>query len=231
MYRKDRKGGGVSLFIKETIQYSVINDIGENNEFIESLCVELTDICSSSCKNSIIGVVYRPPKTSIETFNEILEDIYITGDFNINLFNSETHQPTPSFLESMFSNSLLPVINRPTRVTTNSATLIDNIFLSSWQNEQISGILYTDISDHFQIFVIDVKKPFSKEEQFVITRIYAQNNIKKFQDKLREIDYSSILNRSEPQEAFTMFHSIYKSIYDSCFPLRRVKLNYINRKQ
>ena len=241
MYRKDRKGGGVSLFIKETIQYSVINDIVENNEFIESLFVELTDICSSSGKNIIIGVVYRPPNTSIETFNEILEDmlcklkphkksVYITGDFNINLFNSETHQPTSSFLESMFSNSLLPVINRPTRVTTNSATLIDNIFISSWQKEQISGILYTDISDHFPIFVIDVKKPISKEEQFVITRIYAQNNIKSFQDKLREIDYSSIFNCSEPQEAFTMFHSIYKSIYDSCFPLRRIKLNYRNRK-
>ena len=60
MYRKDRKGSGVSLFIKETIQYSVINDIVENNEFIESLFVELTDICSSSGKNIIIGVVYRP---------------------------------------------------------------------------------------------------------------------------------------------------------------------------
>ena len=93
----------------------------------------------------------------------------------------------------MFSNSLLSVINRPTRVTTTSATLIDNIFISSWQKEQISGILYTDISDHFPIFVIDVKKTISKEEQFVITRIYAQNNIKSFQDKLREIDIFQFL--------------------------------------
>ena len=204
MYRKDRKGGGVSLFIKETIQYSVINDIVENNEFIESLFVELTDICSSSGKNIIIGVVYRPPNTSIETFNEILEDmfcklkphkksVYITGDFNINLFNSETHQPTSSFLESMFSNSLLPVINRPTRVTTNSATLIDNIFISSWQKEQISGILYTDISDHFPIFVIDVKKPISKEEQFEEREYYDSqfknniNNMKKSWVLIKEI--------------------------------------------
>ena len=204
MYRKDRKGGGVSLFIKETIQYSVINDIVENNEFIESLFVELTDICSSSGKNIIIGVVYRPPNTSIETFNEILEDmfcklkphkksVYITGDFNINLFNSETHQPTSSFLESMFSNSLLPVINRPTRVTTNSATLIDNIFISSWQKEQISGILYTDISDHFPIFVIDVKKPISKEEQFEEREFYDSqfknniNNMKKSWVLIKEI--------------------------------------------
>ena len=102
IYRKDRKGGGVFLYIKEIIQYSVINDIFKNNELIESPFRELSDICSSSGKKSIIGVVYRPPNTSIEKFNEILEDTlcklkphqksdYITGDFNINLFNSETH--------------------------------------------------------------------------------------------------------------------------------------------
>ena len=62
------------------------------------------------------------------------------------------------------------------------------------------------------------------DERYVITRIYAQNNIKLFQDKLKEMDYYSFFNCNEPQEAFTMFHSIYKSIYDSCFPLRKIKL-------
>ena len=52
------------------------------------------------------------------------------------------------------------------------------------------------------------------DERYVITRIYAQNNIKLFQDKLKKMDYYSIFNCNEPQEAFTMFHSI----YDSCFP-------------
>ena len=57
--------------------------------------------------------------------------------------------------------SLLPEINRPTKETTNSPTLIDNI---------------------------------SREDRFVITKIYAKNSMPSFQIKLREIDYSSILS-------------------------------------
>ena len=55
-------------------------------------------------------------------------DIYILGDFNINLLNSDTHSNTSDFIDMMFSTSFLPLINRPTRISDNSATLIDNIY-------------------------------------------------------------------------------------------------------
>ena len=51
------------------------------------------------------------------------------GDFNYNLVNASGD--SLEFLNLIFANDLYPVVTLPTRVTEKSATLIDNIFVSS----------------------------------------------------------------------------------------------------
>ena len=70
---------------------------------------------------------------------------YLLGDFNINLINVSNHIPTAEFLEVMYSHAFTPLITKPTRVTSNTATLIDNIFTNSSRNS-FNGILLSDIS-------------------------------------------------------------------------------------
>ena len=49
---------------------------------------------------------------------------------------------------------MLPVINKPTRVTKNTATAIDHIVTNSLLHGTINmGIIKLDISDHFLIFL------------------------------------------------------------------------------
>ena len=66
---------------------------------------------------------------------KLLENIYseqksiiLLGDFNVNLLNYNYHNPTNEFLDSLASNSFIPLILQPTRITSHSNTLIDNIF-------------------------------------------------------------------------------------------------------
>ena len=66
-----------------------------------------------------------------------------TSDFNINLFNTDTHQPTKYFLEMMLSNHVLPLICHPTRVTSTSATLIDKSFTNVRAKCDRSAIVYS----------------------------------------------------------------------------------------
>jgi len=54
----------------------------------------------------------------------------------------------------MYSNSLYPTLTRPTRITTHSATLIDNIFTNVIDRPVSSGLIITDISDHLPVFAI-----------------------------------------------------------------------------
>ena len=55
----------------------------------------------------------------------------------------ETHD----CVDAMFSNYLIPQITKPTRITPNTATLIDSIYSNDIVGEynQLQGILYSDI--------------------------------------------------------------------------------------
>ena len=55
----------------------------------------------------------------------------LIGDFNIDLLKYDTNADRTAFLDSMYANFFLPYITTPTRVTTHSKTLIDNIFLNN----------------------------------------------------------------------------------------------------
>ena len=54
----------------------------------------------------------------------------------------------------MSSVGLVPVIDRPTCVTQQSATLIDNIFTSQTSRSLTGGTVVDDVSDHMPIFCL-----------------------------------------------------------------------------
>ena len=55
----------------------------------------------------------------------------------------------------LFEHGLAPVINKPTRITKRSATAIDHIITNTLVNTDLkTGIIKSDISDHFPIFLI-----------------------------------------------------------------------------
>ena len=130
------------------------------NEYIESLFVKI----SNNNMSYIIGLVYRPPNSTLIKFIEILNGIlaeishmpyYIKGDYNIDLLKHEHHPSTERFLDTMHSNSLLPMVFKPTRETETTATLIDNIFTNkhSVNDNIVQGILITNISDHYISYI------------------------------------------------------------------------------
>ena len=76
------------------------------------------------------------------------------GDFNINLLHAETSCYAQDVLLSLQSFSFIPIIDKPTRVYNNSATLIDNILTNKVDVEITSGNIISEISDHYSQFCI-----------------------------------------------------------------------------
>ena len=67
----------------------------------------------------------------------------------MDLLKYRTHRLTEEFLDSNYDKNIHQTISRPTRITKNSATLIDNIFISEdLLDNYKSGILVNDMSDH-----------------------------------------------------------------------------------
>ena len=81
-----------------------------------------------------------------------MKTIFVYGDLNIDLLKHESHNSTRNFLDMTYS--LGPLIDKPTRITDTSATLIDNIFTNELHHNLTSGILFNDISDHLPIFAL-----------------------------------------------------------------------------
>ena len=80
--------------------------------------------------------------------------VFLLGDFNVNLSKYEQHSPTNEFLDSLASSMFLPHVIQPTRVTSNSKSIIDNIVTNIISTDIISGNLTATISDHLPQFLI-----------------------------------------------------------------------------
>ena len=67
-YRPLRSGGGVSIFIEDSLEYSTREDLCHQNNSIESVFIEIDKNQLGKDRNVIIGVVYRPPNSDINMF-------------------------------------------------------------------------------------------------------------------------------------------------------------------
>ena len=72
----------------------------------------------------------------------------LAGNFNVILLNYDNHNDTNQIINTMYSYSFLPLITRPTRFTSSSATLLDYIMTNVFNDAIVSGILVSDVSDH-----------------------------------------------------------------------------------
>ena len=188
-----------------------------------------------------MGTIYRRPGSDPVDFNNKLNDILsiITrerkrcihaGDYNLNLLNASTHPPTSEFTDINFSHSLFPVINKPTRITSTSATLIDNIFTPpSDMNNSTCGLLLWDISDHLPIFFIHYNDIPSEKQAYRIGRSHSEKNRNFFSTQIKDTDWSSVTSINDTQVAYSRFHEIITQVYNESFPIVKTKIGYINK--
>ncbi len=92
--RPDRVGGGVAIYLRDNIHGTIRNDLSVNG--LEAIWVET----SHNSKTILIGGFYRPPNSNnnywslIEesfdrAYNTRLDNIIITGDFNLNILGQQ----------------------------------------------------------------------------------------------------------------------------------------------
>ena len=104
------------------------------------------------------------------------KNVVIMGDFNIDMLKFEMHSKTNSYIDNIFSNAYIPLITKPTRLTPHSATLIDHIYTNDISRSYKSGIIITDIADHFGIFTI-IKNIIDKPKPKLLPSDHIKNTI------------------------------------------------------
>ena len=83
-----------------------------------------------------------------------------------------------------------------------------------------SGIITTDISDHFHLFLIsrDLILDFSNEPIHITKRKTNDKSIVYFKTLLSIVDWKHVLNKNSPNNAYNEFLRIFFGLYNEAFP-------------
>ena len=185
---RSRQGGGVSLYVRDSIQYILRNNIPNSN--LELLCIEVQPYKS---KPFLLIAWYRPPNDPVTTFQRVEvvlsyldsdgKEMILMGDTNCDLSKDSIESPLNSNsrriqrLYEMFS--LQQIIKEPTRVTLTTSTLIDHIATSCIGSILEAGVHKITLSDHYIIFCMRKLNAFnSSGHKTIRTR-----NMKKFNEE------------------------------------------------
>ena len=110
-----------------------------------------------------MGVIYRHPGTDVKNFinafNNKLSKLnpkhkyYILGDININVNTVSSTQSTYSdaYLNMLTSNGTFLLIDKPTRETNTSSSIIDHIITNDNNNILYPCIIRSGLTDHFPV--------------------------------------------------------------------------------
>ena len=229
-----KRGGGISIFIKNGINFKSREDLTLMLPFMESCFIELT----LNHKTYIIGGIYRTPDTNanifIEKLNEMLEplkthhQIILLGDFNIDLMTDNA--PKNTFQLCLQSNYLIPTITMPTRVASRTGengdivtteTLIDNIFINANTKHQ-SGLIETLISDHYPIFITlpEITKDNVNSPVTTQYRLIEEFNMRSFDYALKQPTLQNVFQLNTAEIVHTTFDKEFNILYDKHFPIK-----------
>ena len=132
----------------------------------------------------------------------------------------------------LYANSLFPFITKPTRITSETATIIDNIYTNdfSHQLQNHQGMSYSEISDHYPIFhfrrtISDV----NDKHAYLMKRQMKQSNVDDFVTSCSNIDWTCVTSLEDTQSAYSTLHSRLNQVYMQSFPMVKVKLGYETR--
>ena len=101
------------------------------------------------------------------------KNVFLLGDFNIDLLTGFSS----NFKDTMYSIGLYPLITRSTKITTHSATVIDNMFTSLIKNDLVVGIIIDDTNDHLPIFGLYRLSDTNKHKKQTFIYRFKINNI------------------------------------------------------
>ena len=238
------KCGGAGIYVKSCYNYEIIKDISNSlTNLTETLFIEIK---RKGQKNVIIGCIYRhhSPVSSfldkylINTLDKLSKQpnkiCALMGDFNIDLAKYSSHAETSEFYDLLSSHGYRPLILQPTRVTSTSATLIDNIFINDMSCHSTGGNITSSVPDHyFQFSQLDIFESLKNKYTIKYARDYRNFNKPEFSEELSNIDWNYITtnNNIDTNRSYNLFYYKIEKILDEIAPYRKMTKNELRLEQ
>lgn len=232
--RKNKRGGGVCIYVREEFECKRIK-IPNSPESPEMLWVEVL----VNHKKLAIGTLYKAPNIPCKTFYDAYdslvyifskyEDPILTGDFNVNMLDKES----PDFKK--LNDSIIEpfdfkqIIDKPTRITDKSKTLIDLLFVKDSNSVKTFGLCdASGVSDHFFIYMAyNIKKP--KFQPVTVTRRdFRKFDLTAFQTAAETVNWENVFNVQDVNDKVSILENTIHGLLDIFAPYRTFTIKKAN---
>ncbi|XP_066930768.1 uncharacterized protein [Clytia hemisphaerica] len=231
--RVGKRGGGVAIYVKDTITRHERKDITKNHKDLEVVIVE----AKGKNKNNsyLIVTVYQPSSKEedkllwLEKFDKLLADlnvkwngpIFIAGDTNIDLLG-EIKESTRRYKDILYSMNLKQHITKATR---HGKTLIDHISSNISTKIIHTDVIHTDeVSDHDMPYVIVNIKKERFQPRYKYIRDEKNFDINSFTSDFQQLPLSLVFSFDDPNDQISILNKLVYDCIESHAPLKRVRI-------
>ena len=231
--RPSGRGGGVGFYIRENLSFEIRDDL---TTFIPKIFECLTISITLNSKKITFSSIYRSPSSNAQDTQAFLTHLdsllfflssnshtsFICLDSNINILNTPCNL---QYLSTINDNNFIQCIEKATRIHNHSSSLIDHILTNCASSSYNSGVLISDISDHFPVFVELPSKSQKSKTKTNPDRNFSKHNMEKFRTTLSNLDWLDVKSSKDVDTSYGIFWDTFKTLFDLNFPLSKKKFN------
>ena len=221
--RTNDKHGGSCIFVSKSIK---IKEVSSLKNFGREKTLEISAIEIVKFKIIVI-CVYRSPNSDVKMFFNLIDEainrvlnkgclLVICGDLNINLLQNNSLQKT--LLNLLLSNNLLNTVQSPTRVSSNSCSLIDVMIRNKVFYPTSTNVVEMGYSDHFalvmNIVIENSHVPLSEKTK---RRVFSKRNIDLFNLRLIREVWDEVYHQTDVNKAYSLFLDKYRDLFLNMF--------------
>lgn len=236
--RSEHKSGGVLILAIKGLEGKEL----KLNKYCVEKVFEVTGIKVETNEGSIlIFGLYRAPASCINDFLNCLDrllndyvkknvNIILAGDMNINLADISIYGKLKNILDSY---DIVDTIYEPTRVTLNTATIIDHIATNMKAKILDAGIIESCISDHnAQYLDISINCEETNKNITKTFRKLNEGNLRALANMLKQENWEDVYNSDNIVGKWDRFFKVFKVYFDKACPkiTRKEKIGNIKVK-
>jgi hypothetical protein len=218
---RDRHGGGVAMYIKNSLFFSILLLAPETEFLVVSICSFAGNVC--------IALAYRPPSSTVVYFDiiNLLNDLKINsfsnflflGDLNFDV--SHSCFTSTSLCKTLDQFGLHLASTGHTRVTESTSSTLDIIATSVPGSLSCSTIPKLGSSDHYGLLALVACSPthygMSRTRTRKIWR-YKYADFDLANDLICDLDPSTIIVQNDVNASWENFNKSFLDIMNKCIP-------------
>ncbi|KAK3917726.1 Neutral ceramidase [Frankliniella fusca] len=231
--------GGVAIYVRNG--YHKFKEL----DLSDIVCEKVFEAVCILCDMFAVICIYRSPSGDVNEFCDKLDQciqrvnakknqVLLCGDFNIDILGYQTSVDLngKKLMSILQENGLHSITNKSTRVTNMSRSAIDHIITNiDYKQYESKCDIETGLSDHYmQCISVNNVPTLGNSKPFIMRRVFTVKSKAAFCRAIKDQSWQEVFVRTDVNDKFNLFHDMFKKIYDTHFPVKKVRENLTDNK-